>query len=80
LATLPKERMPPGLLQPGNSAQHWEADSSRIRRELGWSEVVPLEEAIRRAIEWDRANPPGELSVYPFDYAAEDAAWSDPTN
>src|SRR5580658_9089148 len=40
--TLPKERMPAHLVQPGNAAQHWEADSSRIRRELGYREPVPL--------------------------------------
>ena len=72
--TLPKDRMPPHLAQPGNSAQHWEADSSRIRRELGYREPVPLDEAIRRTIEWERANPPAEFNPYKFDYAAEDAA------
>ena len=46
LVTLPKDRMPPHLAQPGNSAQHWEADSTRIRQELGYSEPVPLAEAI----------------------------------
>jgi len=70
---LPKERTPAHLLQPGNSAQHWEADSSRIRRELGYEEPVSLEEAIRRTIAWERANPPGEFSMHRFDYAAEDA-------
>lgn len=79
LVTLPKERMPPHLVQPGNGAQHWEADSSRIRRELGWSEAVPVDEAIRRTVEWERANPPGELSLYRFDYAVEDA-YSGPVN
>ena len=74
--TLPKERMPAHLLQPGNAAQHWEADSTRIRSELGYEEPVPLEEAIRRTIAWERANPPGELNLYKFDYAAEDAAIS----
>lgn len=69
---LPKDRMPPHLLQPGNAAQHWEADSSRIRRELGYREPVPLDEAIRRTIEWERANPPGEFNPHKFDYAAED--------
>jgi nucleoside-diphosphate-sugar epimerase len=73
-AVLPKERMPAHLLQPGNSAQHWEADSSRIRRELGYLEPVPLEEAIRRTVAWERANPPGEFSMHKFDYTAEDAA------
>jgi nucleoside-diphosphate-sugar epimerase len=72
-AILPKDRMPPHLAQPANSAQHWEADSSRIRRELGYREPVPLGEAIRRTIEWERANPPGEFNPYKFDYAAEDA-------
>jgi nucleoside-diphosphate-sugar epimerase len=72
--TLPKERTPAHLVQPGNSAQHWEADSTRIRRELGYSEPVPLAEAIRRTIEWERAHPPEEFNPYQFDYAAEDAA------
>ncbi|MBV9764754.1 MAG: NAD-dependent epimerase/dehydratase family protein [Acidobacteriaceae bacterium] len=39
--TLPKERMPAHLAQPGNGAQHWEADSTRIRDELGYREPSP---------------------------------------
>jgi nucleoside-diphosphate-sugar epimerase len=74
LITLPKERMPAHLARAGNSAQHWEVDSSRIRRELGYRERVPLDEAIRRTIDWERANPPGEFNPRQFDYAAEDAA------
>src|SRR5580658_999783 len=42
---LPKDRVPTHLRQPGNSAQHWEADSTRIRHELVYQEPVPLEEA-----------------------------------
>jgi nucleoside-diphosphate-sugar epimerase len=42
---------------PGNLAQHWEADSTRIREELGWREIVPLDEAIRRTVEWERGQP-----------------------
>jgi nucleoside-diphosphate-sugar epimerase len=72
--TLPRERMPAHLAAPGNSAQHWEADSTRIRRELGYRELIPLDEAIRRTIEWERAHPPGEFNPHKFDYAAEDAA------
>jgi len=74
---LPKDRMPSHLVQPGNSAQHWEADSSRIRRELGYREPVPLEEAIAQTIEWGRAHPIGEFNMHKFDYAAEDAAIGD---
>ena len=71
---LPKERAPAHLIQPGNAAQHWDADSSRIRRELGYSEPVVLDEAIRRTIDWERANPTLAFNPYPFDYAAENAA------
>ena len=71
---LPSEKTPAHLKPPGNTAQHWELDSSRIRRELGYSEIVDLDEAIRRTIAWERANPPGEANPHPFDYAAEDAA------
>jgi nucleoside-diphosphate-sugar epimerase len=74
---LPKERTPPHLVSPGNSAQHWETDSTRIRRELGYKELVPLDEAIHRTIDWARAHPPGEFDPHKFDYAAEDAAVAD---
>jgi nucleoside-diphosphate-sugar epimerase len=67
------------LAPPGNSAQQWEADSTRIRNELGYQELVGLEEALLRTIAWERANPPGEFSPHPFDYAAEDAAISTAT-
>ena len=74
--TLPKERMPAHLLQPGNSAQHWVADSTRIRQELSYREPVPLNEAIQRTIDSERAHPPEDFSPHTFDYAAEDAAAS----
>jgi nucleoside-diphosphate-sugar epimerase len=71
---LPKERMPAHLIQPGNTEQDWEADSSRIRRELGYREAVPLAEAIQRTVAWERANPSGDFLPHRFDYAAEVAA------
>jgi nucleoside-diphosphate-sugar epimerase len=71
---LPEERTPRHLLKPGNAAQHWTASSARIRRELGYKEVVAIEEAIRRTIRWERENPPAAAFLAQFDYAAEDAA------
>ena len=47
-------------------------DSGRIRQELGYSEALPLEEALRRTIAWERANPPAQIDPAHFDYAAED--------
>lgn len=67
---MPRVHTPAHLQFPGNMAQHWEADSTRIRGELGYSEPVNIDEGIRRTIEWERANPSSQT----FDYAAEDAA------
>jgi nucleoside-diphosphate-sugar epimerase len=71
--TLPAERMPAHLLMPGNLDQHWTIDTRRIREELGYGEVVTQADAIRRTIEWERANPTSS-SPHAFDYGAEDAA------
>jgi nucleoside-diphosphate-sugar epimerase len=71
---LPLERTPRHLLQPGNAAQHWTASSARIRQELGYREPVPIKEAIRRTIAWERENPPIGAPMAQFDYPAEDAA------
>ena len=70
---LPHDRTPKHLLWPGNTAQHLVASSDRIRDELGYRELVPREEAIRRTIDWERANPPVQ-PLAQFDYPTEDAA------
>jgi nucleoside-diphosphate-sugar epimerase len=71
---LPADRTPPHLLRPGNTEQHWTASSARIRRELNYEEPVPLDEAIRRTILWEKGNPPANQFLAPLDYPAEDAA------
>ncbi|HEY2914415.1 MAG TPA: NAD-dependent epimerase/dehydratase family protein, partial [Candidatus Angelobacter sp.] len=53
---LPHDRTPQHLLWPGNTAQHLVASSERVRKELGYRELLSREEAIRRTIAWDRAN------------------------
>ncbi|MBZ5530460.1 MAG: NAD-dependent epimerase/dehydratase family protein [Acidobacteriia bacterium] len=70
---LPHDRTPKHLLMPGNTAQHLVVSSERIRKKLGYQEVVSRDEAIRRTIAWERANPPA-ASLVPFDYPAEDEA------
>jgi nucleoside-diphosphate-sugar epimerase len=57
-------------------------DTTRIRSELGYSERVPWEEGLRRAVEWEREHPPDRSpsiagaedggQAVP-DYATEDA-------
>jgi nucleoside-diphosphate-sugar epimerase len=70
---LPHDRTPKHLHLLGNTAQHLVASSERIRKELGYSELLPREEAIRKTIAWERANPPAQPHAQ-FDYPAEDEA------
>ena len=71
---LPREQTPKHLLQTGNAAQHVVASSERIRTELGYEEMVEIEEAMRRTIAWEQRNPPSVLDPQQFDYGAEDVA------
>jgi len=43
----------------------------RIRKELGYKDVVSQEEALARSVAWERANPP-DVAGAPFDYTIED--------
>jgi len=70
---IPSERSPQHLKKHGNPNQHWSADSTRIRSELGYCEPSALDSALRATIAWERANPPAEIDPAQFDYAAEDA-------
>jgi nucleoside-diphosphate-sugar epimerase len=70
---LPHDRTPKHLLWPGNSAQHLVVRSDRIREELGYGEGIAQQEAFRRTIFWERANPPVH-PMHQFDYKAEDEA------
>ena len=47
-------------------------DSTRIRRELGYEEIVPYDEGLRRTIAWQRANMPSAIDEDSFDYKGED--------
>jgi nucleoside-diphosphate-sugar epimerase len=74
VVALPSHQLPPSLRREMfDFSQQYEVDSSRIRRELGYSETVPFDEALRRTISWERSNPPEKISPDDFDYAAEDA-------
>jgi nucleoside-diphosphate-sugar epimerase len=66
---------PPQLLY----RNHWALDISKVERQLGYRDVVPLEEALERTVRWymDNPLPPGHETEQnlgdPFDYAYEDA-------
>jgi nucleoside-diphosphate-sugar epimerase len=60
----------PGYVAPPDLRQNVVMDSTRIREELGYTEMVPLGEGLRRTIEWLLVNPPPD---YDSDYEDEDA-------
>jgi nucleoside-diphosphate-sugar epimerase len=70
---LPREKTPPHLVLPYNTAQHLVVSSARIREKLGYREMTAPAEAFQRTIAWERAHPPQGVGV-PFNYEAEDAA------
>lgn len=77
LVIRPSDEMPPHLRD--SRADIWDhhlvTDTSRIRRELGYREVVSREEGLRRALAWYAEAPPEDpRAAGNLDYAAEDAA------
>jgi nucleoside-diphosphate-sugar epimerase len=73
IVTLPRESLPPHLRDARDYSQDLAYDTSRIRSELGYGELVSVDEGLRRTVAWLRAHPP-ELDAAQYDYAAEDAA------
>ncbi len=71
---VPREKAPAHLVKPYRFEQHLFMESKRIREELGYREAIPIDEALRRTVEWEGANPPARLDPSQFDYAAEEAA------
>jgi nucleoside-diphosphate-sugar epimerase len=69
-----EDAMPAHLRSAANFAQHWIADITRLREELGVADSIGREEAVRLTVAWDRDNPPPGPTPHGFDYAAEDAA------
>jgi nucleoside-diphosphate-sugar epimerase len=73
VVALPGARLPPHLA-PETEPHDLVTDTGRIRRELGYAEVVPFDQALARTVDWERAHPPAEVAPARFDYAAEDRA------
>ena len=68
---VPNDALPEGLQHHMDLRQDWSVDSGRIRAELGYKEVIPLEEALLRTVAWEREHPP-KVDPKKFNYAAED--------
>ena len=71
---VPREEAPQHLVLPYNFDQHLFMDSNRIRAELGYSECVRIDEALRRTVDWEKATPPEQIDPAQYNYRAEDDA------
>ncbi len=74
IKVIPRASLPEHLMLPYDWRHHLVADTTRIRKELSYSESVPLGEALRRTVAWESTNPPNQIDSTRFDYRAEDAA------
>ncbi len=70
----PASALPSHLDQGIDPSHHMDLDTSRIRSEIGYADPIDVDQAIARAIEWERANPPASIDPARFDYSAEDQA------
>jgi nucleoside-diphosphate-sugar epimerase len=73
IVAVPRSHLPAHLVRDANTDQHLVVDTTRLREELGYVELVPPDEALRRSAEWERTHPPQQIDPQSLDYAAEDA-------
>ena len=72
IVVVPKEQAPE-FMKPGiDTAQHLVVDTTKIRDEIGYKELISQDEALKRTVEWERSHPPEKIDAAMFDYKAED--------
>ena len=69
----PDDELPAHLRAPYDFAHQLDADTSRIRCDLGYTERIARRDALQQTVAWQHANPPAPGVAGLFDYAAEDA-------
>ena len=74
LVTAPGEKLPESLRVMMNVAQDLVCSMERITAELGYRDVVPFDEGVRRTVEWQKDNPPDPIPDDQLNYAAQDEA------
>ena len=75
IVAVAQEQLPPDMRSKIDLRQQFVIDSSRIRKELSFAEVVESTEGLRRTINWERTNPP-DVKPEDFNYAGEDLVLS----
>ncbi len=74
IVAVPKDILPKHLAEDYDYRHNLAADTSRIRKELGYTEPISREEALTQTVAWERNNLPKNIDAEKFDYPAEDSA------
>jgi nucleoside-diphosphate-sugar epimerase len=76
-----KECLPLHIIAGNNYNQDWVTDTTLIRDELNYKEIVPFKEAIRKTVLWNKDNPPPnhhkDFNPNEADYEFEDRVFKD---
>jgi nucleoside-diphosphate-sugar epimerase len=72
IVVIPKDKLPKDLVPGMRSEQHLVSDTTRIREELGYEEVIPDDKGMKRTIAWEREHPPKKIDPGQFNYQKED--------
>jgi len=72
IVRMENSRLPNHLQADLDWRHHLDIDTSRIRTEIGYREKIDRTAALRRTVDWERANSPKEMAAETFDYDAED--------
>ncbi len=67
---LEREQLPKHLVSNINSAQNMDLNTNKIRKHLGYTDIIGLEKALEKTIEWERQNFPDTDTEE--EYKAED--------
>lgn len=68
-------QLPDHLKFPYDISHSLLVDTTKIRQELEFREMVSKEESIWRTADWELANEPGPVEALQEEYKAEDRAW-----
>lgn len=77
IIAIPSDHLPDYLRAPLNWNFPIDVDTHRIRKDLGFREIVSYDEGLKRTIDWEMAHPPTSTSAAigppdAFDYSLED--------
>jgi nucleoside-diphosphate-sugar epimerase len=70
---IPRDVLPENWSDDMDTNQNMAVDSTRIRKEMGYDEIIQRDEALRRTIAWEISHPPSLVDPRRFDYALEDS-------